>query len=84
MLQFKVDRAPIRMTVKKRHIHMTVTKASVISGIKYEGDYEITPSTEKQVLPTQYKTFHENLVINPIPSEYGLVTYNQDKTLTVS
>lgn len=50
----------------------------------YEGEYEVTPSTEVQVLETSQKFLEANVVVAPIPKEYGLITYNQDKTITIT
>lgn len=49
----------------------------------YEGAHEVTPSEEIQILETEGKALNENIVINPIPSNYGLITWN-GATLTVS
>lgn len=49
----------------------------------YEGSYEVTPNQERQVLNTRHKTLNQNVVVNPIPPNYGLITYN-GRTLTVS
>lgn len=49
----------------------------------YEGDYTITPTQEEQVLPTNGKYLLNNLTINPIPNNYGLITWN-GSVLTVS
>ena len=49
----------------------------------YTGDTEITPSEEEQVLATAEKVVTRNIVINPIPSNYGRITWN-GATLTVS
>lgn len=51
--------------------------------IPYEGSYEVTPSDQPQTLPTEMKEMIRDLVINPIPSNYGLITWN-GTTLTVS
>ena len=56
---------------------------SSVGGDPYEGSYSVTPSTETQVLNTQYKTMSQNVTINPIPSNYGLITWN-GSTITVS
>lgn len=50
---------------------------------EYTGAYEVTPSSETQVLPTANRIAHQNIVVNPIPSNYGLITWN-GSTLTVS
>ena len=42
----------------------------------YGGEYEVTPSQEQQVLETANKSMARNVVINPIPSNYGLVEWN--------
>lgn len=49
----------------------------------YDGPTEITPTQETQTLATAEKTVLENIVINPIPSNYGLITWN-GSVLTVS
>lgn len=57
----------------KQELHLT----------PYEGSYEITPSDQPQTLSTEMKEMIHDLVINPIPSNYGLITWN-GSTLTVS
>lgn len=49
----------------------------------YQGDYEITPSQQTQVLNTAGLKTISDIVINPIPSNYGLVTWD-GSVLTVS
>jgi hypothetical protein len=49
----------------------------------YEGNYEITPSSETIVMETINKRMTDNVRILPIPSNYGLITWN-GSTLTVS
>lgn len=49
----------------------------------YTGATTITPSGETQILNTADKSLYENITINPIPSNYGLITWN-GSTLTVS
>ena len=60
----------------------TVTK--LIGGDPYVGPVDITPSDQKQVLDTNGKTMVQDIVVNPIPMQYGLVTYNQDRTITIT
>ncbi len=50
---------------------------------EYTGSYEVTPSSEAQVIPIANRIASENITINPIPSNYGLITWN-GSTLTVS
>ena len=50
---------------------------------EYTGPYEVTPTEQEQTLPTTDKVLAANIVINPIPSNYGLITWN-GSTLKVS
>lgn len=61
----------------------TVTKVVEHDLPTYTGETVITPSTAEQVLNTADKVVTRNIVINPIPSNYGLITWN-GSTLTVS
>ena len=49
----------------------------------YTGVYAVTPSAETQTLQTNGLRMLDNVTINPIPSNYGLITWN-GSTLTVS
>lgn len=51
--------------------------------IKYTGEYEVTPSSETVVLETASRLMTRNVTVNPIPSNYGLITWN-GSVLTVS
>ena len=42
----------------------------------YTGGYEVTPSQEQQILETKNTVLSENIVVNPIPENYGLITWN--------
>lgn len=49
----------------------------------YAGSTHVIPSQEQQTLETAGMTVLENIIIEPIPSNYGLITWN-GSTLTVS
>lgn len=49
----------------------------------YTGAVSITPTNETQILDTADKSVYENITINPIPSNYGLITWD-GAALTVS
>ena len=49
----------------------------------YTGAYEFTPTNATQVIEIAQKGAKENIIINPIPSNYGLITWN-GSVLTVS
>lgn len=42
----------------------------------YQGEYTFTPSDEIQTVRIADKKAEQNIVINPIPSNYGKVTWN--------
>lgn len=49
----------------------------------YDGPYEFVATSEAQVIHTDGLQMHGDLIIDPIPSNYGLITWN-GSTLTVS
>lgn len=49
----------------------------------FTGDYEATPSDEEHRLLTAGKVLAHDIIINPIPSNYGRITWN-GAYLTVS
>ena len=53
------------------------------AGEIYPGPYEVTPSRETQELLTDGYQMDGNVTVYPIPSNYGLITYNGYE-LTVS
>ena len=48
----------------------------------YDGITEITPSQDTQILQTSNKTLTRNIVVNPIPEDYGRLLWSGN-TLTV-
>lgn len=49
----------------------------------YHGATNIIPSGEQQILETEGKVISENIIIEPVPSNYGLITWD-GTTLIVS
>lgn len=60
-----------------------VTIPTIVRPESYTGPYHVTPAAESQVLETTDMIMDEDVVIDPIPSNYGLITWN-GSTLTVS
>ena len=56
---------------------------NVISSETYHGEYEFVPSNEEQTIETKGLLLTNDITIQPIPSNYGLITWN-GATLTVS
>lgn len=55
----------------------------IVGSDTYDGDYEWTPTQETQTIQIENKRALENIIINPIPNNYGLITWD-GSTLTVS
>ena len=53
----------------------SLTVPPIRGGVPYTGDYEITPTEETQVLQTHGRILTKNITINPIPTDYGKVTW---------
>ena len=49
----------------------------------YDGPTEITPSEDTQVLQTANRTVLQDIIVNPIPPNYGRIKWN-GSVLTVS
>lgn len=49
----------------------------------FTGEYEYTPTEETQTIPINGKRATQNITINPIPNNYGLITWD-GTTITVS
>lgn len=72
------------MDLNEPEIDFALAEAiTLANGDAYEGDYEVTPSGSMQVLPSANRYLEQNITINPIPNNYGLITWN-GSTLTVS
>lgn len=62
----------------------TISTPVVVGNLPtYTGTTEFTPSQEAQTIETANKVLLENITINPIPNNYGLVTWN-GSVITVS
>lgn len=48
----------------------------VVDTPAYDGPYEFTPSAAAQVITIGGLRATSNITINPVPSNYGLVTWN--------
>lgn len=66
---------PVAITV------ITPIVASVVP--EYDGSYEFTPSADEQTVQTSGKRLAQDITINPIPNNYGLITWN-GSIITVS
>lgn len=56
---------------------------SVANAPRYDGSYVFTPSQQEQTIPIKDLMARQDITIEPIPSNYGLITWN-GSTITVS
>ena len=49
----------------------------------YDGPCEVTPGPEEQILETRNTSVRADIVVGPIPQNYGLITYHAN-IITVS
>ena len=58
-----------------------VTGGSGIVYPTYEGQTEITPSEDTQTLSTDGFLMANNIIVNPIPTNYGRITWDGTKII---
>lgn len=77
-------RVPMKVSTSRQGLGMKVSgnsapikpgtgAAYVKPAATYTGPYEVTPSEEAQVLPTDAAVLDGNVVVQPIPSNYGRI-----------
>lgn len=75
---------PLTTEDSAKVVPMSVSDAIVTSNLPdYEGEYNVTPTTEDQVLATADKRLLLDITVAAIPNNYGLITYN-GAVITVS
>lgn len=55
---------------------IAVERDGIIAGAVYSDSYEVTPTGSAQYLDTAGKLLTQDIKVNPIPSNYGLITWN--------
>lgn len=53
-----------------------ISRPQTVQVEKYTGPYSFTPSEAEQVIPIEQKQAEQNIVIAPIPQEYGRISWN--------
>ena len=88
------ERIPMQMTESEQTLSVSIGGGSSVGmsidtaivaggGTPYTGEYRVTPTRETQTLATGGKTMARNIVVEPIPQNYGLITWD-GSSLTVS
>lgn len=55
------------VTARSPSYGVTVTSGIIAGGIPYTDEYEVTPTTSEQVLPTRMKTMANDVTVHQIP-----------------
>lgn len=82
MADFKVKfdgRESPNFKAEMGEVHMVTVGAA-----PYEGAYTVTPTTDVQILHTSGRKLDEDVMIEPIPKEYGRVTYDNRKIIRIT
>lgn len=75
---------PMSVAVNTASFNLSSAVKVVISGApEYQGVTEVTPTRSTQTLQTRGYLLRDNITVNPIPSNYGLITWD-GSALTVS
>lgn len=82
-------RFDVRFNIKEQKIPLSFKHFQSVSQAEadvdyYDAEYEATPQRTEQVFNTAKKMMTRNFVVKPIPSNYGLVTYDNNKTITIT
>lgn len=77
------EQIPMSVTDNMVNISFSVGMGISVNYPLYDGEYEFTPTPSTQTVQISGKAASQNIIINPIPSNYGLVTWN-GAVLTVS
>lgn len=82
-LKLHVQESKVRFRVSSDKFRLTATEGIPIYPETYTGATQVTPSEEEQILRTGGLYVADHIHINPIPSNYGKITYN-GSVITVS
>lgn len=84
MILHVVDNSTLSLSVGDPDgLSLSAAEVVNIGANTYDGPYEWTPSTEAQTVQINGKQAQADIIIQPIPNNYGLVTYN-GSVITVS
>ena len=83
-IKLRVQSTEVKLKVNAAEgIKFTASEGVPVYPNAYEGATEITPTEEAQTIPTDGYMMHTDIVVKPIPSNYGLITWD-GTTITVS
>lgn len=75
--------ATVTATLARGQTLSAHVEKAVVEPPTHGGPYEVTPTNSTQVIPTSGLLMTDDFKVNPIPSNYGLITWD-GSTLMVS
>ena len=75
-LKLRVQESKVRLKVSSDAYTLSATVGRPIYPEPYTGSYEVTPSSDAQTIHVDHLMMAQDLTINPIPNNYGLITWN--------
>ena len=58
-------------------MHLALSEPYIDGGAReYEGAYEVEPAAYEQTLPTAYLKMARDVVVKPIPSNWGMISWD--------
>lgn len=83
-IKLKVETNEVKLKIAgSDSVKVTAHEGIPIYPSPYSGTIDITPTEEAQTIPTSGYMMQTDIVVEPIPSNYGLITWD-GTTLTVS
>lgn len=79
MVILTIETSPtVLLTIEQpEDIVLEIGETTIIHGGDiYTGEYEFTPTEETQTVPINGLVATRNITIDPIPTNYGLITWN--------
>ena len=78
-----LSNANITASAAPTSIGLGFSGRQIVNVPSYTGTYEVTPSDQTQTLSTNGKKMTADVVVNPIPNNYGLISWD-GTVITVS
>ena len=67
---------PAKISSNEQTVNCEVSTSIVQMAEDYIGDYNLIPTNEQTILQTKGHIMKDNITIEPIPKNYGLITWN--------
>ena len=78
ILDFAPPLVEANLTAKRKDISVDFNGIPAARN-RYDGEYTVTPTEETQVLQTAGLVMAQDVTVDPIPRNYGLITWDGSK-----